>query len=263
MIAITTSNSISVNPLSVRSRSVPAFNGTCSLLHLHPEETLLADGRKRERARGGEIDPGVGHIRGDSLNSASRRIAASMLCQSQDQMTPMLTALVIGAAASIGWMNQRQYQLGGGWIGNNGAGNIWNALQIPLDPAGRTAALRIHLPIYNTEFAGLLTALGADSISDAVGEVKMVGRNTANYRAVLYLRAQGNPPALRAIAVQDGTVTYTGPDNLEVAYTIDVYSVNVPGLPNADADADGFPNPGSVPIISIPGLDTAKRVPAL
>jgi hypothetical protein len=48
-----------------------------------------------------------------------------------------------------------------------------------------------------------------------------------------------------------------------VAYTIDVYPVNVPGLPNADADADGFPDSGSVPIISIPGLDTAKRVPAL
>jgi len=168
-----------------------------------------------------------------------------------------VTAVAIGAATSIGWMSQRQCQLGGGWIGNNGAGNIWNALQIPLDPAGRTAATRIHLPIYNTDFAGLLAALGADTISDAVGEVKMVGRNTANYRTVFYLHAQGNPPTLSAIAVNAGTVTYTGPDNFEVAYTIDVY------LPGADADADGLPDPGSVPIISIPGLDTAKRVPAL
>jgi hypothetical protein len=175
----------------------------------------------------------------------------------------LLTALVIGAAATVGWMNQRQCQLGGGWIGNNGTGNIWNALQIPLDPAGRTAALRIHLPIYNAEFAELLAALGADGISDAAGEVKMVRRNTANYRTLLYLHAQGSPPTLRAIAVNAGTVTYTGPDNIEVAYTLDVYPVNVPGLPNADADADGFPDPGSVPIISIPGLDTAKRVPAL
>ena len=175
----------------------------------------------------------------------------------------LAAALVIGAAASIGWMNQGRCQLGGGWIGNNGAGNIWNALQIPLDPAGRTAALRIHLPIYNTDFAGLLAALGADTFNDAVGEVKMVGRDTADYRTVFYLHAQGNPPTLRAIAVNAGTVKFTGPDNLEVAYTIDVYPVNVPGLPNADADADGFPDPGSVPIISIPGLDTAKRVPAL
>jgi hypothetical protein len=175
----------------------------------------------------------------------------------------LFVALAIGAAASVGWMNQRQCQLGGGWIGNNGAGNIWSALQIPLDPAGRTAALRIHLPIYNADFAGLLAAVGADSASDAVGEVKMVRRDTARYQTVFYLHVQGNPPTLRAIALNAGTVRFTGPDNFEVAYTIDVYPVNVPGLPNADADADGLPDPGTTPLVTIPGLDTAKRVPAL
>jgi hypothetical protein len=76
-----------------------------------------------------------------------------------------LAVLLIAVGATVGWMNQRQYQLGGGWIGNNGAGTIWNALQIPLDPAGRTAAIRVKTTAYSAGFAGLLTAFGADAVS--------------------------------------------------------------------------------------------------
>ena len=66
---------------------------------------------------------------------------------------------LLAAAATVGW-NQRQYQLGGSWIGSGGAG-IWSALQIPLDPAGKTAALRVHSATYSQQFAGLFAALGA------------------------------------------------------------------------------------------------------
>jgi hypothetical protein len=107
----------------------------------------------------------------------------------------LFVALAIGAAASIAWVSQKQYQLGGGWIGNNGAGNIWSALQIPLDPAGRTAALRIHLPIYNADFAELLAAVGADSASDAVGEVK-TGPGALTKRPRHCGWVVGNPPPL-------------------------------------------------------------------
>jgi len=40
-----------------------------------------------------------------------------------------------------------------------------------------------------------------------------------------------------------------------VTYTVDVY------LPAADANGDGFPDPGTTPVVSIPGVDAAKRVP--
>jgi hypothetical protein len=169
-----------------------------------------------------------------------------------------LPALLIAVvAASIAWSNEghRRYQLGGGFIGNNGAGNIWNALQIPLDPEGRTAALRVNEPIYTADFAGLLTAFGADAVSEFVGEVKMISRDTAKFGTVAYAKQQGNPPQLRAILVMNGTVKFTGPDNIMVTYTVDVYPAA------ADADLDGYPDAGAVPAVTIPGLDYGRRVP--
>jgi len=122
--------------------------------------------------------------------------------------------------------DQQQYKLAGGFIGNNGAGNIWNALQIRLDPARRTAALRVNLTTYNAEFAGLLTAFGADAVSDWVGEVTMISRDTAKYRSVAYATF-GDPTQLCAILVMNGTVQFTGPDNITVNYTVDVYPADV------------------------------------
>lgn len=178
-----------------------------------------------------------------------------------------LAVLLIAAGATVAAMNQKHPQLGGGFIGNNGAGNVWNALQIPLDPAGRTAAVRVNMTAYNAEFAGLLAALGADTVTEFVGELAMISRDTAKYGSVAYANQQGNPPQRRAILVMNGKLHFTGPDSFTVNYTIDVYPVNVPdtspfyGLPNADANADGYPDKGTLPVLSIPGLDYASRVP--
>lgn len=166
-----------------------------------------------------------------------------------------LAVLLIAVGASVGWKNQRQYQLGGGFIGNNGAGNIWNALQIPLDPEGRTAALRVNLTTYNADFAGLLAAFGADAVSEFVGEGQMISRDTSKFGTVAYAKQQGNPPQLRAILVMNGTVKFTGPDNIMVTYTVDVYPAA------ADANLDGYPDAGAVPSVTIPGVDLAQRVP--
>ena len=53
----------------------------------------------------------------------------------------------------------------------------------------------------------------------------------------------------------NGTLKFTGPDNMVVNYTIDVYPAA------ADADLDGYPDPGAVPVVTIPGVNPAKRVP--
>ena len=60
-----------------------------------------------------------------------------------------------------------------------------------------------------------------------------------------------------------GTLRFTGPESMVVNYTIDIYPgpANTLGLPNADDDADGFPDPGTTPMLSIPGTGSAKRVP--
>jgi hypothetical protein len=174
----------------------------------------------------------------------------------------------LGAVAAISLVltqtagTHRQYKLGGGFIGNNGGENIWNCLQIPLDAAGRTAALRVTLTSYGPTLAGLIGALGGDTFTESVGEEAMTGRDTAAYSTVAYINQQGNPPTLRAIAVMNGTLTFSTQDDITVNYTIDVYPVNVPGVPiNADANADGYPDEGAVPLLSIPGEDYATRVP--
>ncbi len=177
--------------------------------------------------------------------------------------------LIAVVALSIAWSNggHRRYQLGGGFIGSGGAG-IWNAMQIPLDPAGQTAALRVSTATLSPQFAGLFTALGATAGgSDNVGEVEMISHDTARFGTLGYARMEvsGNPLQVNSIFVMTGTVKFTGPDNIEVAYTINVYPVNVPGFPNADVNGDGYPDQGAQPImipgaLPIQGVDTAKRV---
>ena len=97
--------------------------------------------------------------------------------------------------------------------------------------------------------------LGADSVSEAVGELKMISRNTAAHSSVYYGQKAGGPLEIRLIFVMTGTIEFTGPDNAVVNYTNAVY------LASADADKDGFPDPGSTPLFMIPGVDTMKRVP--
>ena len=185
----------------------------------------------------------------------------------------MLAVLLAAGGLSLAWMHPKQYQLGGGFIGSGGAG-IWNVLQIPLDPAGRTAALRVNSPTYSPQIAGLFAALGATANgSDAVGEAEMISRDTARYGSVFYGRMEvpGNPQEINSIFVMTGTVKFTGPDTVEVTYTINVYPVNIPvtspfyGFPNADVNGDGYPDPGAQPIVipgvlPVQGVDIAKRV---
>jgi hypothetical protein len=181
--------------------------------------------------------------------------------------------LIIAIGGTVGWMNQGQYQLGGAFIGSGGAG-IWSALQIPLDPAGKTAALRVNSATFSEQFAGLFAALGATGDgSDAIGEVKMISRDTARYKTLTYAvtATPTNPRQINSILEMTGTVTFNGPDIIGVTYTINVYPVNIPagspfhGYPNTDLNGDGFPDPGAQPIVvpnvlPIQGADSAKRV---
>jgi hypothetical protein len=167
-----------------------------------------------------------------------------------------LPALLVAVVAlSIAWSDggHRRYQLGGGWI-FSAPGAVYSALQIPLDPAGKTAAIRINAITYDPGTAGLLAAYGADTLSENTGEAEMTSRDSGKWAFVSYGLAQGNPPQIRAIFVSVGTLKYTGPDSLEVSYTLKAYDAA------ADTDGDGFPDTGTP--LTIPGLTaTAKRVP--
>ena len=152
-------------------------------------------------------------------------------------------------------MNQRHYQLGGGFIGTS-PGLVWSAVQTPLDPAGRTSALLVKTLDDDGSLAGLITAFGGDTGSEGVGENQMISRDTAKMNMVAYAQLAGVTPKITAIFVYTGTVRFTDPDNIVLNYTLNIYPAA------ADADHDGFPDAGATPALTIPGLTGAgKRVP--
>jgi hypothetical protein len=166
-----------------------------------------------------------------------------------------VAGLLIAAGATVAWKGQPQYQLGGGFIGTI-PGLVWYAVHTPLDPAGRTAALLVKTVDDDGTLAGLITAFGGNIGSEGVGEVQMVSRDTARWNMISYVQVAGVTPKITAILVWEGTLKFTGPDDLVLHYTINVYPAA------ADANHDGFPDAGATPALTIPGsTGAAKRVP--
>jgi len=166
-----------------------------------------------------------------------------------------LAMLLLAVGVSVGWMNQRHYQLGGGFIGTS-PGLVWNAVQTPLDPAGRTAALMVKTVDDDGTLAALITAFGGDTSTEGVGEVQMISRDKAKLNMVAYVQLAGVTPKITAIAVYTGTVQFTGPDNIVLDYTINIYPATADVNPH-----DGFPDAGATPALTIPGVPaTGKRV---
>ncbi len=174
----------------------------------------------------------------------------------------IMAAALAGTGISLAWMGQPQYKLGGGFIGSGG-GMIWTGFNAPLDSDCRTAAIRVNPITYPAQMAGLFGLLGADSATEFTGQARMISRDTAEYAFVGYNTKQGTPSQICAISVYKGTMKYTGPDSFDVTFTCDVYPgpANILGLPNADADGDGFPDSGAAVWYSFSGLNVAKRVP--
>ena len=177
----------------------------------------------------------------------------------------LFTAGLVGAALitvtlCVTGFGQKHYQLGGAWVGGNPT-YTWSVLFAPSDPTGQTAAARPILKYFNAQFAGLLASFGADNLSDATGEARMISLDTARWTLISYMQVTphqpGDPLQNKAIIVSHGTWQFTGNDTAVLNYTLDIY------LPSADADGDGYPDPGTAPVLTVPTLDNAKRVPIL
>jgi hypothetical protein len=168
-------------------------------------------------------------------------------------------ALVAGTFCVTGF-GTKYYRIGGSWVGGNPT-YTWSCLFAPSDPLGQTAAARPILSYFNDQFAGLLANFGADNLSVATGEIKMVSPDTARWTLIGYMqvtpKGQGEVLQNKAIIVSHGTWKFTSDTTAALNYTLDIY------LPSADADGDGFPDAGATPVLSVPTVDTAKRVPIL
>ena len=107
----------------------------------------------------------------------------------------------------------------------------------------------------------MLAAFGADNLSDAVGEARMISPNTARWTLIAYAQATPHQPGdllqNKAIMMYSGIWKYTSDDTIVLNYTVNVY------LPSADADGDGYPDANTQPV-RFPGfVDNARRVPIL
>src|SRR5262245_6207463 len=168
-------------------------------------------------------------------------------------------ALVTGALCVTGF-GTKYYRLAGSWVGGNSM-YTWSCLFAPSDPLGQTAAARPILSYFDSQFAGLLASFGADNLSVATGEIKMISPDTGRWTLISYMqvtpKAPGDQLQNKAIIVSHGTWKFTSDKTAVLNYVLDIY------LPSADADGDGFPDTGIAPVVSIPTQDTGKRVPIL
>ena len=165
-------------------------------------------------------------------------------------------AVLAAAGLSVAWLGPNHYRLGGGFIGSpvNSGGLYWSAYQAPLDSAGQTAAVRINVYSYSEAAAGLLAYSGADTLTEGIGQLAMVSNDTAKGSLVFYGLKQGNPPQIKQIWTWDGTITFTSPDTYEASGMLNIYA------PAADADGDGRPDPGAVPLVGVPSQLAVTRV---
>ena len=168
--------------------------------------------------------------------------------------------LVAGTLCVTGF-GQKYYRLGGAWVGGH-PGFTWSALQTPMDALGLTGAARPMLKYYDAQFAGLLASFGAESLSDVVGEARMISNDTARWTLIAYAQATPHQPGdlleNKAIVMFSGTWKFTTDNTAVLNYTVNIY------LPSADADGDGFPDANAQPVLTVPGfVDNAKRVPIL
>jgi hypothetical protein len=169
-------------------------------------------------------------------------------------------ALAAGTLCVTGF-GTKYYRLGGAWIGGH-PGFTWSAIQAQMDPLGQTCADRAILKNFDNQFAGLLAAFGADNLSDAVGEARMISPDTARWTLLAYAVATPHAPGEllqnQAIVLYSGTWKFTSDNTAVLNYSVNVY------LPSADADGDGLPDPGATPVLTLSGFtDNAKRVPIL
>lgn len=185
----------------------------------------------------------------------ARRRALKLLSAS------LLVVLATAGTLCVTGFGIKYYRFGGAWVGGH-PGFTWSAIQAPMDPLGQTCADRPILKFADANFAGLLASFGADSLSDVVGEARMISPDTGRWTSIGYAQKTPQQPGdllqNKAIILFSGTWKFTSENTAVLNYDVSVYP------PSADADGDGFPDANAQPVLTLPGfVDTAKRVPIL
>jgi len=161
----------------------------------------------------------------------------------------LLLGVIAAAAATIAWSSSPgvAIKLGGAWIGQSDNGVRSMATSAPSDPSGMRATLRVEM----VWPPGFLASFGCDATTDAVGEEVVTGPNTSKMTFMWYGLAAGTIVLINLDYVD---VTYTSPTDAILQHTVELY------LAAADADNDGYPDPGSTPVATVSSTTLSKRV---
>jgi hypothetical protein len=162
-----------------------------------------------------------------------------------------LFAVAVAAAASLllitpanaGPPASKACKLGGAWVGKVvELPSQWSYI-VAADPSGR------HASGHGTVDVGL-DVPGINELSDSQSpfllDIVMTGPDTGTFNSVWYgLRAvvgTGVTDEVVYIGVDWGELKCIAPGRTEITHNLEFY------LPDADADNDGYPDPGAVPV---------------
>ena len=161
----------------------------------------------------------------------------------------MLVAAIAAVAATVAWSSDSQVlaKLEGAWIGNTDNGIRGLAIFCPSDPSGRTAAFRYQMVVPPENLA----ALGVDAFTDEIGESVVTGPTTGKYNGIWYGLVGGR---IVTIFLDNSSFTLVSRTQLTIDHTVSVY------LAAADADHDGYPDPGSTPVAVLTAHTVSKRL---
>ncbi len=160
-----------------------------------------------------------------------------------------LLAIIVAVAASSAWSSSQdaRIKLQGAWICQIDNGIRGLVTYAPLDPSGQSAALRIEV-VWPPE---ALQIMGLDAVTDEVAEEFVTGKNTSVLTGISYGLAGGR---IVLILVDNSTLTYDSPTRARIEGAVKAY------LATADADNDGYPDPGSEPVGTFPYKAVGNRV---
>ena len=143
---------------------------------------------------------------------------------------------VVPGPSSLAAGNSAANKLEGAWIAKvEGTPLQWSYVLSP-DASGRSASIHGSIEV------GGASPVGADHSSPLIGEAVMTGPNTAKFTSLWYGISETPAPHVVYIGMNNGDVVFVDPRHVMGTSNLVFYD------PSADADGDGIPDPGAVPL---------------
>ena len=161
----------------------------------------------------------------------------------------LLLAVVAAAAATIAWSSSPgvAIKLDGAWISQSEGGIRSMVTYAPSDPSGQRAVMR-NQQVWPP---AMLAQRGLDAVTEEIAEAVVTGPATSEYTGIWYGLAGGN---IVSIIIDHATITHVSPTEKHIQHTIFGYPAT------ADADKDGYPDPGSTPSGIFSTTSVSKRL---